>query len=270
MQYICIESIFQISNTVMANNPNINFDWQQIASQYAPVTPQRSGSSEEDYRQAAQQVDQTKLAEQKMAAFQEYKNRLRAANPLAPSQTVASQYVATPQFYSSNPNINQAMAERTFTSMQSMPEQPVFGRRGPKGEIIPDEGYALAQEVAKARGLDPMGREAAALYGSVADEIMMQRYNDALKYRNAYNAPEDSYQHYVNLAQPGVTGRADILPDNPQAINMSRWTGTMRGESGPQSTMYLPGKLREALPIPELYKQDPMRVNMYRSRNPVK
>lgn len=249
----------------MPTTPN-NFDWRAIASQYTPQFAPAIDPREAEYKAAAQQLDQNALAEKKMAELQAYRERLRSASQFAPSQSVASGYVATPAFYGSEPSTNRAMVERTFTAMQGMPEQAMFGRRGSKGEIIPDEGYALAQEVARARGLDPMGKEAAALYGSTVDQIMQERYNDALKYRKAYNAPEDSYQRYLDLSQPGVAGNPVSLPSNPNAINMSRWTGAQRGESGPQSTMYLPAGLQQALPVPEAYKTDPMRVNMYRSR----
>lgn len=243
-----------------------NFDWREIASNLVPQIASPMQQDEAKYQAAARQLDQNAEAEQKMAEFMQYQKLLQSASPYAPSQSNASSYVATPAFYGDDPSVNRAMAERTFTAMQSMPQQALFGRRGPKGEIIPDDGYRLAQEVARARGLDPMGKEAAALYGSTVDRFMQERYNDALKYRKAYGSPEDSYERYVDFNQIGVTGDPTSLPSNPNAVNMSYWTGTPRDNGGPQSRMYIPGQLREPLPVPELYEQDPLRVNLYRSR----
>lgn len=247
------------------------FNWMDVVS--APqesAMPQPSGRYTREYLQeaqrAAQQLDQNELAQRKMMELDQYVKGLSQQNPrFQRPVTMASDVTATPAFYSDDPNVNQAMAQRTFTAMRSMPPAPLFQMRGQEGQVSPDQAYSLAQEIASARGFDPMGREAAAIYGGVADRILAERYNDALQARNAYGMPVDSTANYIDMTSinPSVTPRMT----DPQAMNMSRWFGQDRERlRGQDISAYIPKSLLSGPQVPEIFQRDPLTVNIQRSK----
>jgi hypothetical protein len=239
------------------NSKTFNSMMPNLVPQFAPSveTPQDKAA-----RDAAEQMIRNEQVQQKMAQLRAFSNQLGEQSPTAASRTNASNYVASPEFYSEDPQVARANAEKTFTGMREMPGAALFGRKGAQGEVIPDQAYALSQEIAQLRGFDPRGSEAAALYGGVVDQFMKQRYSDALQARNAYNAPVDSYQRYVDLSQIGYP---KVQPTSTgRATNMSYWSGENREAPGSQSTMYVPEALTRPLPVPAAYTEDPMRVRM--------
>lgn len=253
------------------------FNWMDVVSAPQPLTvpqpsamPQPSGRYTGEYLQeaerAAQQMMQNELAQQKMLELQRYQQSLSEQNPRFQTPypvSRATDIVATPAFYD-DPAATIGFAKKSFTAMTEMPSAPLFEiRRG--GSPAPDPAYTLSQEVAKARGFDPMGREAAALYGQYADRVLAERYHDALSARNAYGAPVDAYQNYVDMTSISPGTQPNI--HNPRAMNMSDWFDQDREKLRGQSvTAYFPKTLMQPPPMPEMYQRDPLTVNIARHK----
>lgn len=258
----------QRSSYSAANTPGI--DWLGVAN--LPTGGTQADPYMQEAQRAADQLDRQEAAAKAMANYQAMMAQLGAPSQYAASRSQASQYVATPDFYGDAPEVTVAHAERTFGAMPRMPAKPLFGRRLASGEIAPDPYYAAAQDYARKAGFDPMGREAASLYGQSVDQFLASRYADALQARNITaqragtntSIPVNAYGNYVDLSQIGYEQQPRT--DNPRAMDMSQWFSGNRDEPGMVRHMNLPKSLMSRQEVPDIYARDPLTVNIMRKR----